>query len=866
MKLKRLVACRSNGRVFVLLKGIAADCVSVSATAGNASVPAEVYPLDVWTVRRAFPNCSDVDALARHLSVLVLPFLEGQTVEVHVQDAMPFSASGDMARFRLNMTALKWESRVNYRTNKTLCEAVRDVQVSHLLGHYQMEFTRYIPGDAGAVWRVCIEWSGSDAHVPQLTVYDPCMRPLDARIHIFEYQPQVKRSDGTSCNRLMVSIVLAEDLRDFVVCAMDETANGTVGAVCSTAVSADADPSTVDVTVAGAVVRADLTTDIPIAAGFCAMDGRHYNSLRDASWRRMKDARADDGAYRVWFEQHRATPGDLACQRAASESFAYQPAFSIVVPCFNTDATYLRELVASVQSQSYCDWELLLVDASPDSPVVSDAVTRAVDERVKRIPLETNGGIVTNTNAGIERATGDIIAFLDHDDLLEPDALYRYAQALNDTDPDTRPQVLFCDEDMFEQTGTWMQPVFKTDLNVDLLYSHNCVTHFLAIDAELLGSIGVSPEDVAGAQDYDLTLRALAAGARFKHMPHVLYHWRIHPGSTADGSSDSKPYAIEAGRLALQRHFDSLRIAGIVEETATSFVYRMRYALPEPAPLVSIVIPTKDHVDVLDRCLMSIADKATYPTYEVLLVENNSSDEATFAYYEDLPERFAERSQGRGALRVETWNGPFNYSQIIDFGVKASSGDYLLLLNNDTEVISPDFIQEMMGYLQREDVGVVGAKLYYADNTTQHAGMLVGVRGAVAHANQDFSPKREGYLARAVRPGNFSAVTGACQMVRRDVFDRVGGYDETFIVGFNDADFCLRVGEAGYRTVYTPYAELYHYEFTSRGREEADQTKLERWKREQALFMQRWPRYFLQGDPFINPNLDRDNDYFDLPR
>ncbi len=860
MKLKRLVACRSNGRVFVLLKGIAADNASVSATVGASSVPAEVYPLDVWAVRRAFPNCSDVDSLARRLSVLVLPFLEGQTVEVHVRDAASLSAAGDIARFHLNMTALKWESRVNYRTHKALCEVVRDVQAEHLLDHYQMEFTRYIPGDTGAVWRACIEWAGSDARLPRLAVFDQCMRPLDAHIHIFEYQPQVKRSDGTLCNRLMASIVLDEDLRDFVVCATD----GTSVPVCS---SADADAD-VPADAVDAVVSAQdaPVADGPIAAGFCAMDGRHYNSLRDASWRRMKDARADDGAYRAWFEQHRATPGDLACQRAASDRFAYQPTFSIVVPCFNTDVAYLRELIASVEAQSYRDWELVLVDASPDSPVVADAVARAMDERVRRIPLEANGGIVTNTNAGIARATGDVIAFLDHDDLLEPDALYHYARALNDAAPDFRPQVLFCDEDMFEQTGAWMQPVFKTDLNVDLLYSHNCVTHFLAIDAELLARIGVSPEDVAGAQDYDLALRALAAGARFKHVPHVLYHWRIHPGSTADGSSDSKPYAIEAGRLALQRHFDSLHIAGAVEETTTPFVYRMCYALPEPAPLVSIVIPTKDHVDVLDRCLMSIADKVTYPTYEVVLVENNSSDNATFAYYEGLSERFAERAQGRGTLRVETWNDPFNYSQIINFGVKASGGEYLLLLNNDTEVISPDFIQEMMGYLQREDVGVVGAKLYYADRTTQHAGMLVGVRGAVAHANQDFSPRREGYLARAVRPGNFSAVTGACQMVRRDVFNEVDGYDETFVVGFNDADFCLRVGEAGYRTVYTPYAELYHYEFTSRGREEADQAKLERWKREQALFMQRWPRYFLQGDPFINPNLDRDNDYFDLPR
>ena len=384
------------------------------------------------------------------------------------------------------------------------------------------------------------------------------------------------------------------------------------------------------------------------------------------------------------------------------------------------------------------------------------------------------------------------------------------------------------------------------------------------VEKALIDRIGMSPEDVAGAQDYDLTLRCLAAGSRFEHVAHVLYHWRVHPGSTADGSADSKPYAIEAGRLALQRHFNALDICGTVEETGTPFVYRMNYALPEPAPLVSIVIPTKDHVETLDACVMSIAQKATYTNYEIVLVENNSEAPETFAYYETLPERVAAVSEGKGIARVVYWPGEFNYSQIINFGVEHAKGDYLLLLNNDTEVISPDFIEEMMGYLQRPDAGVVGAKLYFADHLVQHAGIVVGVRGALAHANQDFLAKREGYLARAVRPGNFSAVTGACQMVRRDVFERVGGYNEEFAVGFNDADFCLRVWEAGYRTIYTPYAELYHYEFTSRGREEANEKKLRRWKREQALFMQRWPEFFLDGDPWLGSNLSLDSEYFSL--
>ena len=623
-----------------------------------------------------------------------------------------------------------------------------------------------------------------------------------------------------------LSVEMPQDIRDFVATAIDPTGQ--------------------------------------IQNGICAMDGRLYNGMVDDNWNRMKDARADDAVYRRCFEQHRAKPGGLACQRVASVAFAYKPLVSIVVPCYKTDRVYLSELLGLVLVQSYDNWELFLMDASTEWDAVATLAVGVHNEGVYRIELPGNGGIVVNTNAGIQQATGDHIAFLDDGDILKPDALFHYFAALTKAAEDEHLRVLFCDEDMFQKTGEWGQPVFKTKLNFDLLYSHNCVTHFLMVEKALIDRIGMSPEDVAGAQDYDLTLRCLAAGARFEHVAHVLYHWRVHPGSTADGSADSKPYAIEVGRLALQRHFNALGICGTVEETETPFVYRMRYALPESAPLVSIVIPTKDHVETLDACVMSIAQKATYANYEIVLVENNSKDPETFAYYETLPERVAAASEGKGSARVVCWPGEFNYSQIINFGVEHAKGDYLLLLNNDTEVISADFIEEMMGYLQRPDAGVVGAKLYFADHLVQHAGILVGVRGALAHANQDFSAKREGYLARAVRPGNFSAVTGACQMVRRDVFEQVGGYNEEFAVGFNDADFCLRVWEAGYRTIFTPYAELYHYEFTSRGREEANEEKLRRWKREQALFIQRWPEFFLTDDPWLGPNLSAESEYFSV--
>ena len=828
MSIKRLALCRSQGRLFVLLRFAGQDIAGLieqegsqafaRATTNRACVPSLALPVDHGRVLALCPSVADYE---RELLVLVLPFMDGSAIDVS------FASGGKrLGSIRLDSRIAKLESKINYKAKPVMCALVRDAQRGGCCGRYEIDAVRYLPADEGAVWRYEVKWAGDPQCAPELQIFDTHMNAIDATVHVFESQVDVLQQNGCRVNKTYLSVEMPEDIRDFVAIAADPTG---------------------------------LTQ-----SGFCAMDGRLYNGMVDDSWNRMKDARADDAAYRRWFEQHRAKPGDLACQCVAAAAFAYRPLVSIVVPCYKTDRVYLRELLDSVVSQSYDNWELLLMDASPVWDAVAKLAADANDERVHRIELPGNGGIVLNTNAGIQQASGDYIAFLDHDDILEPDALFHYVAALNKAAEGERPQVLFCDEDMFQKTGEWGQPVFKTQLNVDLLYSHNCVTHFLMVEKALIDRIGMSPEDVAGAQDYDLTLRCLASGARFEHIAHVLYHWRVHPGSTADGSADSKPYAVEAGRLALQRHFNALGVHGAVEETETPFVYRMRYALPEPAPLVSIVIPTKDHVETLDACVMSIAQKATYANYEIVLVENNSEDPETFAYYETLPERVAAASEGKGGARVVYWPGEFNYSRIINFGVEHAKGDYLLLLNNDTEVISPDFLEEMMGYLQRPDAGVVGAKLYFADHLVQHAGILVGVRGALAHANQDFSAKREGYLARAVRPGNFSAVTGACQMIRRDVFEQVGGYNEEFAVGFNDADFCLCVWEAGYRTIFTPYAELYHYEFTSRGREEANEEKLRRWKREQALFMQRWSEFFLDGDPWLGSNLSSESEYFSL--
>ncbi|MCI8469200.1 MAG: glycosyltransferase [Eggerthellaceae bacterium] len=790
--------CRGDGNLYAKVTVAPAPkegALAARAFVEGVEVPCGAYPLE--------DGAGDgVRAWA-----LVLPVADAPAIDVRLS-----SADGETS-LRIGFARAKWESRLNYRVRPSLCAQLRDIEQRHLDGRYQLRVLRFLEGDDCIVWRLQAAWRGPVDARPAIEVTDDRGAPLD--FELLPFEEQLPEGDEGEC-RLIYSLRLPVDRRFFLVRARD--------------------PHGV------------------LTEGFCSMNAHAYEGFKYATWKMMRDARADDANYRRWLKGHRATPDQLREQRAAGPGDG--PLISIVVPCYRSDAAYLREMIASVTAQSYERWELVLVDASAgESPVVADEARRADDVRVRVVALDANRGIAGNTNAGIEAARGEFVAFLDHDDVLEPDALHCYARAVCEQEG---VDLVFCDEDLFEQPGVFMQPAFKTRLNLDLLYSHNCVTHFLMVRRAAALAAGLSPDEVSGAQDYDLTLRVLEQGGGAVHVPRVLYHWRVHPGSTSGDNADSKPYAQTAGRLALQAHLDRRGVRAVAEETEHAFVYRVRYALPDPAPLVSVVIPSKDHVSELDACVRSLLERATYTNLELVIVENNSADAATFAYYDELQAR-DER------VRVVRWEGPFNYSAIMNFGVAQARGAYLLLLNNDTELITPDALEEMAGYLQRPEVGVVGAKLYFRDGLTQHAGMLVGPHGAVAHVNQDFPPLREGYLARAVRPGNFSGVTGACQMVRRAVFEELGGYDEAFAVGFNDIDFCLRALDAGYLVTFTPYAELFHYEFTTRGREVADEAKLRRWEDERARFEERWASVFEEGDPYTNPNLDRDSAYYALP-
>lgn len=861
--IKNLGGCRGDGSFYAKLKIQDAWpderlCAHVSAVVPSASIPtslpASIFPTDdpqIW--------------------VLQIPLLDAKEITVDVVSQDP--AARHLGSITFNYEKIKWESRINYRLRKELCAEIRDYERGFTQNRYQPQIMRYLEGDDSIIWRTRICWQGSPETKPELQVLDGVGNPIAFTQYFFEFQESV---DPDMPHALFVSIELPVDQRYFTLVASDSRQRAGEGVASApkqgTRENATSDPKE------------------QIQPGFCAINPGAYEAFKYETWKYMKDARADDAAYQQWFKTHCATKDELARQRL--HQFAHEPLISVIVPCFNSQERYLKELLDSVVAQSYPHWELLLVDATC---ATSDVPAKCAEEysrklkqpsAIRHLPLGGEGNIVTNTNYGIEQAHGEFVAFLDHDDLLEPDAIYSYVEAINNHPNAT---LLYCDEDLFEKAGTYIQPAFKSKINVDLLYSHNYVTHFLMVRRAALLEEGLSDDAVSGAQDYDVTLkmvrRALASSStssnvmdlpntplealdnQLIHIPRILYHWRIHEESTSTGNKDVKPYAERAGQIALQRHLDARNIAACVETTNTPFVYRVRYDLPVAGtthpiddPIVSIVISSKDHVDVLDACITSIVERSTFSQFEIIVVENNSVDPETFEYYQRL-------LQYDPRIRVVQWpqrDGNFNYSALINFGASQAQGDYLLLLNNDTEVITPDWIEEMVGYLQRPEVGAVGAKLYFRDHLTQHAGMEVGPFDAVVHVNQDFSSKREGYLAKAVRPGNFSSVTGACQMVSHSLFDELSGYDEALAVGFNDVDFCLRAQQAGYLVTFTPYAELYHYEFVSRGREVADPVKQARWEKERDFFMARWPESFEYEDPYGNLNLKRNNAYYAL--
>ena len=521
------------------------------------------------------------------------------------------------------------------------------------------------------------------------------------------------------------------------------------------------------------------------------------------------------------------------------------PKFSVIVPLYKTPLPFFWDMVESVRSQLYRNWELILVNASPEDTDLAEALAELDDERICVIPLEENKGIAANTNAGIDAASGDFVVFFDHDDTLDPFALYKYAKATNE---DASIDALYCDEDFLNEADEYVAPHFKSDFNLDLLRCHNYITHLLAVRTVYAKDLMLRSA-FDGAQDYDFLLRLIERTRKIFHVQDVLYHWRISDTSTAK-SAGNKGYADDAGRRALQEHLDRCGIDAVAETTDAACFYHVAYRV-EGEPLVSIIIPNKDNRDVLRRCIDSVQEKSAYRNFEIVIVENNSVEPETFECYETLQKQYPN-------VRVITWDGPFNYSAINNYALPSTSGDYLLFLNNDTEVIEPRWLDAMLGLCQRGDVGAVGAKLLFPDDTVQHAGVMMikcqsvnDVAGPIhvfSHLDRDDS----GYMRRAVLVQDLSAVTAACMMTQRSVFEDLHGFDENFEVAFNDVDYCLRVREAGKLVVYTPDALLYHYESVSRG-SDAKGKNAERFMREQGKLRTRWSSYYASGDPYHGP-------------
>ncbi|MGY0797608.1 glycosyltransferase family 2 protein [Lysobacter sp. A286] len=531
----------------------------------------------------------------------------------------------------------------------------------------------------------------------------------------------------------------------------------------------------------------------------------------------------------------------------------HAPTISILLPLYQTPERWLRRCIDSVLAQAYPNWQLCIVDdASPDPRVMQIAQEYAnADARIQIMRRSQNGHISEASNSALELARGEYVALLDHDDELRPHALLEVAEviALN---PDVG--LLYSDEDKIDADGRRFDPYFKPDFDPDLLRSQNYVCHFTTIRTDLVREVGGFRKGFEGSQDHDLILRCTEQlqPTQVRHIPKVLYHWRAIPGSTAL-TRDAKDYASSAGARAVAEHLDRQHPGARAEELSHGH-YRVHWPLPATPPKVSLIIPTRDKVELLRMCVESIFSKTTYPDFEVVVVDNQSSDPDALAYLAEL--------EGLERVRVLRYDAPFNYSAINNWAVDQCDGEVIGLVNNDIEVISPDWLEEMVSQAIRPGIGAVGAMLYYPNDTIQHAGVVLGVQGVAAHAYAGMPRGYPGHGGRARVAQGLSAVTGACLLVRSEVFEQVGGLDEQLQVAFNDIDFCLRLREAGYRNIWTPFAELYHHESASRGSEDTDEKK-QRFAAEVELMQQRWGDQLVR-DPAYNVNLSLDSSAFEL--
>ena len=553
--------------------------------------------------------------------------------------------------------------------------------------------------------------------------------------------------------------------------------------------------------------------------------------------------------YKIWMEKNNLKPEDIELQK--QNNFKISPKISIVVPMYNTNEIFFKELVESLEKQTYLNWELCLADGSETQ---NDELRKYYENnsKIKYKFLNANRGISENTNEAIAMATGEYIGFLDHDDLLSQDALFEIVKSINE---DENTDFIYSDEDKIDQEYERFEPYFKPDYSPETLLSNNYITHFVVVKRELINEVGNLNSEFNGAQDFDFVLRATNKAKKVVHISKILYHWRVHRDSTAN-VADAKPYAYEAGIKAAKAHMERIGSKGVVEDGQdVPGIYKVKFEI-KGNPKVSILIPNKDNVGLLKTCIDSILKLTTYSNYEIVIIENNSQKKETLEYYNEISKNEKVRIINSGIKE-------FNYSQIINFGVSNVDGEFILQLNNDTKVLNPEWLELMVGYAQNKEIGAVGARLYYEDKTIQHAGILIGLSGIAGNMLVNLPYGKHAYFGREAATRNVAAVTGACMLCRRELYEEVGFMDEeNFKVAFNDVDFCLKLLEKGYRNIYNPYVELIHYESKSRGYEYTKEQE-ERFNKESENFRLKWKKY-IDYDPYYNINFTRSTCNYDI--
>lgn len=568
---------------------------------------------------------------------------------------------------------------------------------------------------------------------------------------------------------------------------------------------------------------------------------KHYGPKE--FWIRLHERfEPEEVPYGPWYEAY--VPDESELEKQRHRRFTAEPMISVAVPAYRTPELFLRQMLDSLLAQTYHNWELCIANGSPDDGQMREVLKEytAKDSRIRVQELEENLGIAGNTNAALEMTRGEFAGILDHDDLLAPNALYEIALAL---EKDPSLDALYTDEDkVTTDLSEHFQPHLKPDFNLDLLRSNNYICHFFVVRRSVMDKVGGFRQEFDGAQDHDFIFRCVEEAEKIGHVPEILYHWRTHKASTADNPA-SKMYAFEAGRRAIEAHLARTGTDGIVTHTPDLGFFRVQYPVHD-TPMVSIIIPNKDEKESLRACIESIRSKTLYQNYEILVVENNSTTEEISAYYEELSRD--------PKVRVIRWEREFNYSAINNFGVRHAKGEYLLFLNNDVTVITEGWLTEMLGMCQRKDVGAVGVKLIYPDNTIQHAGCVIGIGGIAGHMFVDMPSERTGYLHKASLIQDMSAVTAACMMMKRTAFEEAGGFTEQLAVAFNDVDLCLKVRKNNWLVVYDPYVQLYHMESKTRGAEDSEE-KIRRFQDEIEYMRCEWIDILKKGDPYYNKNL-----------